>query len=242
MKPIYEAFLASKKKNQKGLAILIDPDKIALENLDLLLLKIQKTPATHLFVGGSSVSNNIIDQIIIEAKKHLNIPILLFPGHPSQISKHADGILFLSLISGRNSDYLIDFQVQSVPILSQTNLEIIATSYILIDGGCTTAVERVSQTTPLSQDNPSYIAQTARAGEMMGSQCVYLEAGSGAIKSVSENIIKQVRQHISIPIIVGGGIKNQAQITATYQAGADLVVIGTAFENDNHFFENLFLF
>ena len=147
--------------------------------------------------------------------------------------------MFLNLVSGRNPDYLIDFQVQAVPRLMETNLQVIPTAYLLIDGGHISAVERVSKTKPLSQNNTSYIVQTAIAGQFMGNKMVYLEAGSGAKNEVSAEIIKKVSERINIPLIVGGGINSQKKIEIAYQNGADLVVIGTAFENDNCFFDKI---
>ena len=238
MSSIYNKILQSKAQNQKLLAILIDPDKIDLSIIDTLSQKINQSPATHVFIGGSSFDGNYLDEIIIKLKSKISLPILLFPGNPSQISDKADAILFLSLISGRNSDYLIDHQVNAVPILNKTNLEIISTGYLLIESGKQTAVEQVSQTKPLSKKNPEYILQTAQAGEMLGNKLIYLEAGSGADLSVPKEIISLVAQNINIPLIVGGGIRSLSEIEKAYSAGADLVVIGTAFENDNDFFNN----
>ena len=164
------------------------------------------------------------------------MPILLFPGNPSQISDKADGILFLTLLSGRNPDYLIEHQVNAVPILNKTNLEVISTGYILIESGNETAVERVSQTKPLDRNNSEYALQTAQAGEFIGNKIIYLEAGSGAQLAVPTEMIALVSQNIKIPLIVGGGIRSKAEIEKAYNAGADLVVIGTAFENDINFF------
>ncbi len=238
MSSIYNKILQSKAQNQKLLAILIDPDKIDLSIIDTLSQKINQSPATHIFIGGSSFDGNYLDEIIIKLKSKISLPILLFPGNPSQISDKADAILFLSLISGRNSDYLIEHQVNAVPILNKTNLEIISTGYLLIESGKQTAVEQVSQTKPLSKKNPEYILQTAQAGEMLGNKLIYLEAGSGADLSIPEEIISLVAQNINIPLIVGGGIRSLSEIEKAYSAGADLVVIGTAFENDNDFFNN----
>ena len=232
----YNQILQSKKNNQKLLAILIDPDKIDLSIIDRLSQKINLSPATHIFIGGSSFEGNHLDEIIEKLKSKITLPIILFPGNPSQISDEADAILFLSLISGRNPDYLIDHQVNAVPILKKTNLEIISTGYILIHTGKQTAVERVSQTKPLSKKNPEYILQTAQAGEMLGSKLIYLEAGSGADLPIPKEIITLVAQNINTPLIIGGGICSLSEIEIAHRAGADLVVIGTAFENDNDFF------
>ncbi|WP_269227219.1 geranylgeranylglyceryl/heptaprenylglyceryl phosphate synthase [Flavobacterium eburneipallidum] len=236
MTNIYKHILQSKVENQKLLAILLDPDKIDLNTIETLIEKINQSPATHIFIGGSTVENNILDQLIIRLKENIDLPLVLFPGNPSQISAHADGILFLSLISGRNPDYLIDHQVNAVSILNQMDLEVISTGYILIESGTQTAVERVSQTKPLDRNNINYVVHTAQAGEMLGNKLIYLEAGSGAKQAVPLEMIKKVANNIEIPLIVGGGIIDLYGIQKAYDAGADLVVIGTAFENDVNFF------
>lgn len=238
MTNIYYNILQSKLEKEKLLAILLDPDKIDLNNSEILIEKINQSPATHIFIGGSLVNNNIIDELIIEIKQDCDLPIVLFPGNPSQISDQADAILFLSLISGRNPDFLIEHQVQAVPILKKTNLEVISTGYILIESGTKTAVERVSKTKPLDRNNPEYILQTAQAGELLGNKLIYLEAGSGAKQAVPLEMIQLVSQNIEIPIIVGGGIVDLQGIQKAYDSGADLVVIGTAFEKDLNFFNS----
>ena len=238
MKNIYQEIVQAKTENRKMLAILLDPDQVDDEQLAELTDKINQSPATHVFVGGSLVETDTIDQLIQFLKSKLSIPILLFPGNPSQISKFADGILFLSLLSGRNPDYLIDHQVNAVPLLKNTTLEIIPTGYLLIDGGSETAVERVSKTKPLDRTNSDYICQTAKAGEFLGKKLIYLEAGSGAKYSVPLKVITAVSKTILIPLIVGGGIRTQKGIKEAFTAGADLVVIGTAFEQNNEFFNH----
>lgn len=235
---IYQQILISKTKGEKLLAILIDPDKVALNDISVLTEKINQSTATHIFVGGSSFTGNHLDELIINLKSKTNLPILLFPGNPSQISSEADGILFLTLLSGRNPDYLIEHQINAVPILNKTNLEVISTGYILIESGNETAVERVSKTKPLDRNNPEYALQTAQAGEFIGNKLIYLEAGSGAKLSVPKEMITLVSQNINIPLIVGGGIRSKKEIENAYNSGADLVVIGTAFENDINFFNS----
>jgi putative glycerol-1-phosphate prenyltransferase len=234
---IYQEIVKSKSEAKKLLAILIDPDKVSMESIFNLIQKINQSPATHILVGGSSFDGVHLDELIIELKSKTNLPILLFPGNPSQISDKADGILFLTLLSGRNPDYLIEHQVNAVPILNKTNLEVISTGYILIESGNETAVERVSQTKPLDRNNSEYALQTAQAGEFIGNKLIYLEAGSGAHLSVPTEMITLVSQNINIPLIIGGGIRSKAEIEKAYNAGADLVVIGTAFENDANFFD-----
>lgn len=244
MTTLYNQIIHSKTNNQKLLAILIDPDKVNLNTLETLCEKINQSPATHIFIGGSQVNSNILDELILLLRQNSPVggqgalPIVLFPGNPSQISDKADGILFLTLLSGRNPDYLIEHQVNAVPILKKTNLEVISTGYILIESGTQTAVERVSKTKPLDRNNPNYILQTAQAGEYLGNKLIYLEAGSGANLPVAEETITLVSQNIQIPLIVGGGIRSLSDIKKAHLAGADLVVIGTAFEKDMNFFNS----
>lgn len=233
---IYQQIIDAKKEHKKQLAILIDPDKIDLTAIQSISQKINQSPATHIFVGGSLVEKNIMDQLIMELKKHISLPLLIFPGHPSQISHKADGLLFLSLLSGRNPEYLIEHHINSIEILQNTNLEIIPTGYILIDGGKETAVQRVSQTQPIERNNIDLAYKTAKAGEYLGKKLIYLEAGSGAEKSVPLDMIKVLSKNLNIPLIVGGGIRTRQGIDEAFCAGADLVVIGTAFENNENFF------
>lgn len=234
---LYPQILAAKKQNKKQIAILLDPDKIEINKLSIICDKINKTPATLVFIGGSSFEGKHLDQLIAKIKTQIKLPIVLFPGNPSQISAEADAILFLMLLSGRNPEYLIEHQVNAVPILEKTNLEIISTGYILIESGHQTAVERVSKTKPLSRTNLEYVAQTAKAGEYIGNKLIYLEAGSGAQNAVPLEMIKKVSNTISIPLLVGGGIRSKKQIEEAFKNGADIVVIGTAFENDLTFFD-----
>lgn len=242
MKNNYQTILKSKKEGKKLLAILLDPDKIDLQNVEILVKKIYQSPATHIFIGGSTLTNNILDQLILKIHQTINfldfkpLPIILFPGSPSQISAQADGILFLSLISGRNPDFLIEHQVNAVTSINEMDLEVISTGYILIESGTQTAVERVSKTKPLERNNIEYVVQTAQAGEMLGNKLIYLEAGSGAKKAVPLEMIRKVAQNIKIPLLVGGGIVDLQAIQNAYNYGADLVVIGTAFENNINFF------
>ena len=238
MTSIYNQILKAKSDNQKLLAILLDPDKIVWENLDNLISKINQSPATHIFIGGSLVETNRIDELIIQLKQKVNLPTVLFPGNPSQISKEADAILFLSLLSGRNPDYLIGHQVKAAPILKRTQLEIIPTAYILIESGNETAVARVSETEPLDRTNLELVLATAQAGEMLGNKMIYLEAGSGAQQSVPLEMIDLISKNTEIPLIVGGGIVDLLGIKKAHDSGADIVVIGTAFERDIDFFES----
>ncbi|SFN42723.1 putative glycerol-1-phosphate prenyltransferase [Bizionia echini] len=239
MKTIYKHILQDATSGKKILAVLIDPDKIAIKHIPSFMGKVNKSVANYVFVGGSDVAEQQTEIVVQTIKKHTRLPIVLFPGDITQITNQADALLFLSLISGRNPDYLIGKHVEAVSKLKDSNLEIISTGYILIENGKQTAVQRVTETVPLQNNNIQLIADTAKAGELLGMKLIYLEAGSGALQPVSKEIIKKVKTNISIPLIVGGGIRNLKQLKQAYQAGADLVVIGTAFENDESFFDEL---
>ncbi len=234
---IYQDILKAIQNKKKLLAILLDPEKLSAENIFLLSEKIKKSPATHILFGGSTYDGTDFEELISELKEHLNLPILLFPGDYNQISDKADGLLFLSLLSGRNPEYLIGQQIKAVPFLENKNLEIIPTAYLLIENGKQTAVEIVSETKPIKRENISEISQTAKAGEYLGMKLVYLEAGSGAKHPIPENIISETKAKLNIPLIVGGGIRSKEAIQNAFDAGADMVVIGTAFENDSTFFD-----
>ncbi|OBX23620.1 putative glycerol-1-phosphate prenyltransferase [Gelidibacter algens] len=239
MKHIFQNIEASIKRGEKLLAVLIDPDKMELDSLANSMVKLNTSRATHVFVGGSTVDDFKTDDLIKALKGLTDLPVLIFPGDVSQLSSYADGLLFLSLVSGRNPEYLIGKQVEAVSILRAMDLEIIPTGYVLIENGKETAVERVTQTQPLSRNNIQHIVDTAKASELLGMSCIYLEAGSGAIEPISSTIIKAVKKELQIPLIVGGGISSKQQLDNAYDAGADLVVIGTAFEVDDAFFDDI---
>lgn len=236
---IYSNILQAKTTNKKLLAILIDPEKVTINNLGYFFDKVHQSIITHVFVGGSTDKDNLSDTVVSEIKKHTQLPIVLFPGNVSQITNKADGILFLSLLSGRNPEYLIEQQIKAAPILKNSDLEVIPTGYILIDGGTKTATQKVSNTKPISQNNIELIVNTALAGEYLGEKLIYLEAGSGATNPANTDIIKLVSQSLTVPLIVGGGIKSKKQLESAYDSGADLVVIGTAFEKNEDFFNQI---
>lgn len=233
MNLIYNKIISSKHKGKKLLAVLLDPDKLELSEVKETATKINPIKVDFIFVGGSTVKNGVTKVFVKELKRFTKIPVVLFPGDYSQITEEADAILFLTLLSGRNPEYLIEQQIKSVPLLQKSKLEVIPTGYILIDGGVETAVQKVSKTKPISQNNIEKIRNTASAGMYMGNQLIYLEAGSGAINTINANIIKSVREKINIPLIVGGGIKTKAQLENAYKNGADLVVIGNGFEENS---------
>ncbi len=215
-------------EGRKLLTILVDPDDV--ENTSELVNQLEGNSPDLIFVGGSIILKDNFDEVVVALKNANIAPVVLFPGDFSQISEAADAILLLSLISGRNAEFLIGQHVKAAPLLKKWGKEIIPTSYILLDGGNITSVQRVSETMPLSQDGLSTIVDTALAGEQMGHQIVYLEAGSGADKEVRAEIVKSVKSNVDIPVIVGGGIRSVEQASAAWEAGATVVVIGTAFE------------
>ncbi|RKE98542.1 geranylgeranylglyceryl/heptaprenylglyceryl phosphate synthase [Ichthyenterobacterium magnum] len=239
MKAVYNSILNSISKGEKLLAVLIDPDKMKIKCLPSFMQKLNQSMATHVFVGGSTVEDEATETLVIEIKKQTSLPIILFPGDVTQITNHADALLFLSLISGENPQYLIGKHIKAVSRLRKTQLEVIPTGYLLIENGKETAVQRVTETSPLKKDNIHKIVDTAKAGELLGMKLIYLEAGSGALHPISKTIISKVKQEINIPLIVGGGIRSKHQLDDAFIAGADLVVIGTAFENDESFFNEL---
>lgn len=236
---IYLDILYSFQNKKRLLAVLIDPDKVNLDSIASTISKINQSPATHIFIGGSLVFSDLIEKLISKIQKFTKLPILLFPGHPSQIALNADGILFLSLLSGRNPDYLIEHQVKAAPLLKNSNLEVIPTAYLLIESGSKTAVEKVSKTNPILRKHIDEAVATAQAGELMGNKLIYLEAGSGALQAVSQEMIQKVTDFVEIPVIVGGGIRTKQGIENAYKSGATMVVIGTAFENDSEFFNKI---
>jgi phosphoglycerol geranylgeranyltransferase len=225
---------------QKKLAILIDPDKNSSEtNLISLIEKINLLKPSFIFIGGSTVDAFDFNNCISIIKNNCKIPIVIFPGSHVQINDKADAILFLSLISGRNPDFLIGHQVEAAPILKNLDLEVIPTAYMLIDGGKNSSVAYVSQTSPIPSDQYNIAINTAIAGELMGMQAVFLDAGSGAINPVSEKMIHGVKQNISIPLIVGGGLKSIEEVENTLTAGADIAVIGNKIEENIDFLLDL---
>lgn len=232
---IYDHFLSARQEGRKLLAILLDPDKLDDALLPETLQKINNSTIDFIFVGGSTVAEKATQELVLKLKQKSNIPVVLFPGHYEQITPLADAILFLSLISGRNPEYLINQQVKAVPFIQNSNLEVIPTGYILIDGGKETAVQKVSETKPIPAKEIKKITQTAIAGMYMGNKLIYLEAGSGALTPVNAAVISSVRNSTDIPLIVGGGIRSKEELVQAYKNGADLVVIGTAIEENIDF-------
>ncbi len=226
---IYDKF---QDKTRKKLAVLVDPDKPTDAQILSIVEKASAADVDFFFVGGSLLVTDSLDHCIKLIKEHSDIPVLIFPGNSLQISKYCDGFLLLSLISGRNPEMLIGRHVIAAPYLKLYGNEIIPTGYMLIDSGKATSVTYMSDTTPIPHDKDDIAMCTAIAGEMLGLKLIYLEAGSGALTPVSKSMISKVSQMINIPLIVGGGIKTPEMAADAAKAGADIIVIGTAFEKE----------
>lgn len=230
---VQEQLQAAKVRGQKLLAVLIDPDFGQDEALlERTVQNACMAKADLLFVGGSLLTTASFDHCVGLVKRWSDRPVVLFPGSPAQLSAHADAVLFLSLISGRNAELLIGHHVTAAPTVRALGLEAIPTGYMLVDGGKPTTVSYVSQTVPIPHDKPGIAAATAIAGELLGLRTIYMDTGSGAKRTVSPEMIAAVRASVELPIIVGGGIRDAATAKALCDAGADVLVVGTAFEQD----------
>jgi phosphoglycerol geranylgeranyltransferase len=232
LKGIYSSLCERKDTGKKSFAVLIDPDKVNNEKMHQLIELGLAAGIDYFLVGGSLVVSNYIDECVGLIKQHSNIPVILFPGSPNQVSKKADALLYLSLISGRNADLLIGQHVVSAPVIKQSGLEIMSTGYMVIDGGAPTTVSYISNATPLPADKNEIAMCTAMAGEMLGMKLIYMDAGSGARRAISESMIEKVAGCISVPLIIGGGITNPEKAYMNCKAGADVVVVGNAIEKD----------
>ena len=229
---IYDSLVEKKRLGKKSFAVLIDPDKINDQTMQHLIDMAVAARVDYFLVGGSLVISNYLDDCIQYIKRSCSIPAILFPGSPSQISKYADALLYLSLISGRNPELLIGQHVVSAPFVKQSGLEIMSTGYMVIDGGAPTTVSYISNATPLPADKNEIAMCTAMAGEMLGMKLIYMDAGSGAKTPISESMIEKVAQCISVPLIIGGGITEPEKAYLNCKAGADVIVVGNAIEKD----------
>jgi putative glycerol-1-phosphate prenyltransferase len=225
---LYDLFTKPGKK----IAVLVDPDKPTDEQIIQIAKRSQESGVDFFFVGGSLLTNDNLDSCIKLLKIHAKIPVILFPGNTNQLSNKADGFLFLSLISGRNAEMLIGRHVIAAPYLKLSGLEILPTGYMLIDSGKPTSVSYMSNTVPIPNDKFDIAICTAMAGKMLGMKLIFLEGGSGAERSVSDEMIKMVHGSINIPLIVGGGIRTPERAAQCARAGADVIVIGNALEKE----------
>ena len=220
------------QNNQKQLAVLIDPDKGDSVHLSRIATIANEAKVDLFFVGGSLMVGDEMEKTILTLKSLTDIPIILFPGSPSQVCDKADGILFLSLISGRNPDLLIGQQVIAAPAIKKSGLEVLPTGYMLIDGGRPTTASYISASQPIPANKPEIAAVTAMAGEMLGLKLMYADAGSGADNAINQETIAAIKKVTSTPLIVGGGMRTADAVSQAFQAGADIAVVGNAFENN----------
>jgi phosphoglycerol geranylgeranyltransferase len=232
MSTVYNKILEAKAQKRKLLAILIDPDTPSALQLGAITEQINAAKADLIFVGGSLLMKDALDECLLSIKDKTDIPTILFPGSVLQISSKADAILFLSLISGRNPDLLIGSQVIAAPYIKQSGLEVLPTGYMLIDSGKATTASYMSNTHPIPYHKHEIAASTAMAGEMLGLGMIYMDGGSGADKAVDPRMIASVRAHVDIPIVIGGGIKDAETAKAICDAGADVIVVGNASEHN----------
>ena len=229
---LYQHFVKNKQQGKKCLAVLIDPDKVDNEKIEQLVNLASSSNVDYFFVGGSLIISNHLDECIQQIKSLCNIPVLLFPGSPAQISKYADALLYLSLVSGRNPELLIGQHVISAPFVKKSGLEIMPTGYMLIDGGAPTTASYISNATPIPSDKSEIALCTAMASEMLGMKLIYMDAGSGAKRAITESMIEMVAQNIEVPLIVGGGILDPEKAYRNCKAGADVIVVGNAIEKN----------
>ena len=229
---LYKNILQKKEQGKKLFAILIDPDKQKNSELLLIIKNANESNVDYFFVGGSLLTNDNLNDCIKTIKNNSKIPVILFPGDAMQINQNADGILFLSLISGRNPELLIGKQVITAPILKQTDLEVISTGYMLIDSGKPTTASYMSNTMPIPRNKIGVATSTAIAGEYLGLKLIYMDGGSGAEQPIKIDMIKKVSSSIKIPLIIGGGICSAKKAIDNCKAGADLIVVGNAIEED----------
>jgi phosphoglycerol geranylgeranyltransferase len=227
---IYEKI--SITNHRKFFAVLIDPDKYDKKGLDLVISSAREAHVDFILVGGSLLTFDHLDDTLQYIKDQTDIPVILFPGSIMQINEKADALLLLSLISGRNADMLIGKHVIAAPYLKKSKLEILPTGYMLIESGPLTTAQYISGTLPIPRLKDDIAVCTAMAGEMLGLRLIYMDAGSGAEMPVSPSMIKSVKENISIPLIVGGGIRTPEQALAGCRAGADMIVVGNAIEKD----------
>jgi phosphoglycerol geranylgeranyltransferase len=232
LKDIYPSLCERKVHGKKSFAVLIDPDKVNKAKMHQLIKLAVDAKVDYFLVGGSLIISGFLDECVQIIKGNCSIPVILFPGSSTQVSKYADALLYLSLISGRNPELLIGQHVVSAPAIKQSGLEIMSTGYMVIDGGAPTTVSYISNATPLPADKNEIAMCTAMAGEMLGMKLIYMDAGSGAKRAITESMIEKVSNCIEVPLIIGGGIIDPEKAYLNCKAGADIIVVGNAIEKD----------
>jgi len=229
---VYQHIVSAAQAGKKQFAVLIDPDKSDTAETEKTARLGTEAGADFFFVGGSLLTQDCLEKCILTIKKNSDLPVVIFPGSTLQITPAADAILFLSLISGRNPEMLIGHHVVAAPMLKAAGIEVISTGYMLIDSGRPTTASYMSSTTPIPHDKDDIALCTALAGEMLGMKMIFMDGGSGAKYPVSESMIRHVKQNLSIPLIIGGGIATPEKASANCRAGADIIVVGNSIEKD----------
>ncbi len=236
---LLKLFSSRKARAVKSVAVLIDPDDVNFETLPAFVAACEGSGVHYFFVGGSLITSGNLTATVRLLKSLTDLPVILFPGNHAHITEYADAVLLLSLVSGRNPDFLIGQHVLAAPALKRADIQVLSTAYLLIDGGTETTVSYISNTKPIPNDKPDIAVATVIAAELIGMRLAYLDAGSGAKNPVSSSIIKAVADVVNLPIMVGGGLRSIEAIETAFRQGADVVVIGNALEENPDFAYNL---
>lgn len=232
---LLKLFSSRKAHAVKSVAVLVDPDDVDFDSLPTFVTACEDSGVHYFFVGGSLISSGNLTATVRLLKSLTDLPVILFPGNHAHLTEHADAVLLLSLVSGRNPDFLIGQHVLAAPALKRADVQVLSTAYLLIDGGAETTVSYISNTKPIPNDKPDIAAATVMAAELIGMRLAYLDAGSGAKNPVSPKVIQSVANAVDMPIIVGGGLRSIEAIEVAFRQGADVVVIGNALEENPDF-------
>jgi putative glycerol-1-phosphate prenyltransferase len=235
----YASVYSSLNKAGPGVLALIDPDRVPLDKIGEVTTFVCDNGVNGILIGSSLLVSPHFDEHVRAVKENASCPVILFPGGSHQVSAHADAIFFLSLLSGRNSEFLIGEQVKAVFLIKECNMEVIPVGYMLIESGKCTAVEYISNTKPIPRSKHDIAVAHALAGQYFGMKYIYLEAGSGAEKSVPKEMVNKVKDNINIPLIVGGGLRTYEDVKASFDAGADFVVLGSIIERSEEQFKEI---
>ena len=232
---VYQYLMDIRKKHGAGFLVLIDPDRSTPLVVTEQAKQCRDAGVDAILIGTSIMMNGGFEEAVESVKSAVDIPVIIFPGEKSQVTSKADAILFLSLLSGRNPEFIIGEQIRSAPIIRRIGLEAISTAYLLVESGRTTSVEYISNTKPIPADKPDIAVAHALAAELFGMKFIYLEAGSGAARPVPDEMIRAVAAEVKIPIIVGGGIRTPETVEAKVRAGASFIVMGNHLEETGEY-------
>jgi phosphoglycerol geranylgeranyltransferase len=231
--PLFEKLLDIRNDKGAGFFLLLDPDRVDRHRLIAMTESAAESGVDAILAGSSTITSCDFAERMADIKAATTLPVLIFPGNSGQVCRHADGILYISLISGRNPNYLIEEQVKGAPFIKAFGLEPIPTGYMLIESGSMTSVQYVSGTLPIPRDKDDIAMAHALAANYLGMKLIYLEAGSGSRQPVPERMIRSVVDYGGLPTIVGGGIRTPEQAASRVEAGASFIVIGTRLEYEN---------